>query len=287
MPATSGQEAERARRPSCRTRPDPGPGRPCGATFGGGREEPDRRWGAGTDPWRETQGAWVSAMDRGSKVPFLEWVEGQTAAAVTAALTRCLGPVRDRVHTGTTDHGKEFARHQEIAPKLDAGCHFATPYPFWERGRNEHTNGLVRPYFPKGTDFRQVTAAQVRAVEDRLNRRPRKVLGYRTPAAVFARGLAPPGRGRRSPDRPPGTPVTRRSGLARPHGAGFALALADGFGQDRQPSRWLPSEAEKKRSTREFFGRRRDPSLRATPSFRDRGAVALRTGPGVVKLTEW
>ena len=110
----------------------------------------------------------------------------------TAALTRRLGPVRDRVHTCTADHGKEFARHREIAPKLDAGFTFATPYHSWERGLNEHTNGLVRPYFPKGTDFRQVTAAQVRAVEDRLNRRPWKVLGYRTPAEVFARGLAPP-----------------------------------------------------------------------------------------------
>ncbi len=138
------------------------------------------------------RGARVSAVDRGSKFTVLEWVEGQTAAAVTAAFTRRLGPVRDRVHTSTADHGKEFARHREIAPKLDAGCYFATPYHSWERGRNEHTNGLVRQYFPNGTDFRQVTAAQVRAVEDRLNRRPRKVLGYRTPAEVFARGLAPP-----------------------------------------------------------------------------------------------
>ncbi len=110
----------------------------------------------------------------------------------TAALTRRLGPVRDRVHTGTADHGKEFARHREIAPKLDAGFYFATPYHSWERGRNEHPNGLVREYFPKGTDFRQVTPAPVRAVEDRLHRRPRKVLGYRTPAEVFARGLVPP-----------------------------------------------------------------------------------------------
>ncbi len=92
-------------------------------------------------------------------------------------------------------------------------------------------------------------------------------------------GWLPPDAAGGPPIAPPGTPVTRRSGLVRPHGAGFALALVNGFGQDRQPSRWLPSEAEKKRSQREFLGRRRDPSLRATPSFRDRGAVALRTGP--------
>ncbi len=149
-------------------------------------------WELDTIMGAKHRGALVSAVDRGSKFPFLEWVEGKTAAAVTAALIRRLGPVRDRVHTGTADHGKEFARHREIAQKLDAGFYFATPYHSWERGRNEHTNGLVRQYFPKGTDFRQVTAAPVRAVEDRLHRRPRKVLGYRTPAEVFARGLAPP-----------------------------------------------------------------------------------------------
>ena len=138
------------------------------------------------------RGALVSAVDRGSKFLFLEWIEGKTAAAVTTALTRRMRPVRDRVHTGTADHGKEFAKHREIAQKLGAGFTFATPYHSWERGRNEHPNGLGRPYFPKGTDFRQVTAAQVRAVEDRLHRRPRKVLGVRTPAEVIARGLAPP-----------------------------------------------------------------------------------------------
>ncbi len=69
-------------------------------------------------------------------------------------------------------------------------------------------------------------------------------------------------------------------GLARPPGPELALALADGFCQDRQKSRWLSSGTEKKRSECGFFGRRRDPSIRATPSFRDRGAVALRTGPG-------
>ncbi len=138
------------------------------------------------------RGALVSAVDRGSKFLFLEWVDGEITSAVTEAITRRMGPIRDRVHTGTADHGQEFARPREIAQKLDAGCYFATRYHSWERGRNEHPNGLVRQYFPQGTDCRQVTAAQVRAVENRLRRRPRKVLGVRTPAEVFARGLAPP-----------------------------------------------------------------------------------------------
>ena len=74
------------------------------------------------------RGALVSAVDRGSKFRFLEWVDGKTASAVTEAITWRLGPVRDRVHTGTADHGKEFARHREIAEKLDAGFSFSTPY---------------------------------------------------------------------------------------------------------------------------------------------------------------
>lgn len=89
-------------------------------------------------------------------------------------------------------YGKEFAGHQAIARALQADFYFATPYHSWERGLNEHTNGLVRQYFPKGTDFREVSPAQVQAVEDRLNHRPRKVLGYRTPAEVFAEAQAPP-----------------------------------------------------------------------------------------------
>ncbi len=132
------------------------------------------------------RGALVSSVDRASKYTFLRRVDVKTAAAVTEALTRCLGPVRDRVHSCTADNGKEFAGHRAIAEALGAGFYFATPYHSWERGLNEQTNGLVREYFPKGTDFRAVTDAQVRAVEDRINTRPRKVLGYRTPAEVFS-----------------------------------------------------------------------------------------------------
>ncbi len=101
------------------------------------------------------------------------------------------GHIPGRVHTLIADNGKEFAGHREVAEGLDAGFCFATPYHSRERGRNEHVNGLVRQYFPKGVDFRQVTTEQVREVEDRLNHRPRKALGYRTPFEVFHGGLAP------------------------------------------------------------------------------------------------
>ena len=72
---------------------------------------------------------------------------------------------------------------------LQADTFFATPYSAWERGLNEHTNGLVRQYFPKSTDFTTVSADDVQKVEELLNNRPRAVLGFRTPLEVFSNPL--------------------------------------------------------------------------------------------------
>ena len=85
----------------------------------------------------------------------------------------------------------EFAGHACLAKAPGAGFFFAAPYHSLERGLNEHANGLVREYFPKGTDFRQITDAQVKTVQDRLNACPEKVLGYRAPAEVFHRAYPP------------------------------------------------------------------------------------------------
>ena len=79
------------------------------------------------------------------------------------------------------DNGKEFARHKEIAKGLDAEFYFARPYHSWERGANENTNGLIRQYIPKGTDFSKLTDEMLAEIEWKLNHRPRKSLGYRTP----------------------------------------------------------------------------------------------------------
>jgi transposase, IS30 family len=83
------------------------------------------------------------------------------------------------------DNGKEFTRHRIFGAALDAATFFAKPYHAWERGLNEHTNGLVRQYFPKQTDFAKVSKQDVERAEERLNNRPRRVLGYRTPLEVF------------------------------------------------------------------------------------------------------
>ena len=94
--------------------------------------------------------------------------------------------------TLTWDQGSEMACHDQLAELFADGVFFAYPGRPWERALNENTNGLLRQYFPKRTDLSIHTAADLRAVEQRLNGRPRKVLGWRTPADVFGAGLRSP-----------------------------------------------------------------------------------------------
>lgn len=93
------------------------------------------------------------------------------------------------LHTLTFDNGTEFARHADIAEKLPLQVYFAAPYAAYQRGTNENTNGLLRRYFPKGTDLRAVTSEQLDRVVEELNNRPRKTLGYQTPNEVFQKEL--------------------------------------------------------------------------------------------------
>lgn len=85
----------------------------------------------------------------------------------------------------TADNGKEFAGHQEVAQALGIDVYFAHPYSSWERGTNENTNGLIRQYIPKGSSFEQYDDKYIEFVEDQLNNRPRKCLGYLTPNQYF------------------------------------------------------------------------------------------------------
>ena len=84
----------------------------------------------------------------------------------------------------TPDRGSEFARCADVTAALGVEFYFCEPHHPWRRGTNENTNGLIREYFPKGTDFSGVTASEVDAVYDALNRRPRKCLGFRAPLEV-------------------------------------------------------------------------------------------------------
>ena len=106
---------------------------------------------------------------------------GKEATPLASKAIEVLLPFKDKIHTITADNGKEFARHKEIAKGLDAEFYFALPYHSWERGANENTNGLIRQYIPKGTDFSKLTDKMIEEIEWKLNIRPRKSLGYLTP----------------------------------------------------------------------------------------------------------
>jgi IS30 family transposase len=142
-------------------------------------------WEADTIIGAHHQGAIVSVVERKSKLTFLKKVRRKSSAAVEQALIELLQPVQEKCHTITSDNGKEFANHQAIAKSLRAGFYFAHPYASWERGLNENTNGLVRQYFPKKSDFSKITDLDLQRAMDRLNNRPRKALGYKTPNQVF------------------------------------------------------------------------------------------------------
>jgi IS30 family transposase len=132
-------------------------------------------------------GAITSMVERKTKLTRLVLLPGPTADATRQGIVKRLKPLKAHVLTLTSDNGKEFAGHCKISKTLNAGFYFATPYHSWERGLNENTNGLVRQYFPKGMDFATLTNADVQRVENLLNDRPRKTLGYRSPNEVFTK----------------------------------------------------------------------------------------------------
>jgi len=99
-------------------------------------------------------------------------------------MIRLLKPRRGAVQTITLDNDSEFAGYEAVAKAVTAAMYFCDPYCSGHCGTNENTNGLIRQYLPKGTDFRQVSNAELRKVVEKLNDRPRKRLGYRTPAQV-------------------------------------------------------------------------------------------------------
>ena len=142
-------------------------------------------WEADTVIGKNHRQAIVSIVERKTGFTLIQKVERKTALAVSQAMIGLLKPHQKKVHTITSDNGKEFAGHEEIASKLKANFYFAHPYSSWERGTNENTNGLIRQYFPKTRDFTTITQQEINMAMERLNNRPRKRLGYQTPNQVF------------------------------------------------------------------------------------------------------
>jgi len=142
-------------------------------------------WEVDTLVGKGHRGALVSLVERKSRYTLLQPVTHRFTNLVADATIALLQPFADLVHTITGDNGKEFAEHIRIAEALKANFYFAHPYSAWERGTNENTNGLVRQYFPKKTDFSKVALSDTKVAVDRLNHRPRKCLDFKSPFEVF------------------------------------------------------------------------------------------------------
>jgi IS30 family transposase len=135
------------------------------------------------------QQALVTLNERKSRYCLIAQVPCKTAQVVSDTMISLLTPFAACVHTLTTDNGKEFAQHERIAGKLDAQFFFAHPYASWERGANENMNGLIRQFFPKKMRFDTITHTDIKLAIHRLNHRPRKCLGFKTPHEVFMKQL--------------------------------------------------------------------------------------------------
>jgi IS30 family transposase len=144
-------------------------------------------WEGDTVVGKQRRGGLVTLLERKSGFALVAKVERLKARNVARSLTRQLAPLPAGLRrTATFDNGKEFAEHQRISRATDIDIYFARPYHAWERGCNESFNGLLRQFFPKGTDFTGISPLEVKHVLHLLNDRPRKRLGYRTPREVLA-----------------------------------------------------------------------------------------------------
>ena len=129
----------------------------------------------------------MTLVERKSRYVLIGKISDKTSSATRAAIVSLLRRVdRHGIQSLTLDNGKEFAWHEKVSADLDGlAIYFAHPGCPGERGTNENTNGLIRGYLPKGMDFRTLSHEEAEAVQDRLNNRPRKCIGFRTPNEVL------------------------------------------------------------------------------------------------------
>ena len=138
---------------------------------------------------KDHKGALLTINDRASGVLFMDKVESKEALLIQQKTIELLQDWKPLIKTITSDNGKEFANHQSIAEVLEIDYYFAKPYHSWERGANENLNGLIRQYFPKKSNFENITKQEIETVINTLNNRPRKRFGYKTPNEIFAQKL--------------------------------------------------------------------------------------------------
>lgn len=130
----------------------------------------------------------VTVVERRSGIVRIGKLNRATKDETLARTIRILWADRDLIKTVTADNGCEFHNYKDLEKALGIDVYFATPHHAWERGSNENANGLIRQYFPKGTNLSGINQAYCEAVAHRLNNRPRKRLGFRTPNEVYNKG---------------------------------------------------------------------------------------------------
>ena len=142
-------------------------------------------WEGDTVIGKGRKNAFVTMVERKTLYLVVKRIESKHADITAGALIESMMPLKDSVLTITLDNGKEFAQHERVSEQLGADIYFAHPYSSWERGINENTNGLLRRYFPKGTDFMALSETEIEAAVYALNHRPRKTRGFKTPYELF------------------------------------------------------------------------------------------------------
>jgi len=142
-------------------------------------------WEVDTVVGHKEKAALITLTDRKSHLCRAVKVHDRTADTACKAIRKTLLPRRGKVHTLTYDNGAEFSRHQAINRALGPKSHVAHRYHSWERDTKQTMNGILRQDVPKGRSMAKLTQAHVHAATERLNKRPRKCLGYKTPNQVF------------------------------------------------------------------------------------------------------
>ncbi len=143
-------------------------------------------WEGDTVEGKKSTGYFATHVERKSRYLIAAKLHNKKAETLTLKSIKAFWRIPKKLRkTLTVDNGKEFARFKELEDNTGLAVYFADPYSSWQRGTNENTNGLLRQYFPKGTDFRKVTEEDLAFAVKKLNHRPRKCLGYQSPHEVF------------------------------------------------------------------------------------------------------
>ena len=134
---------------------------------------------------KNNRGAILTLDERITKLRLAMPLPNKQALGTAHGIIEVLKPIKKLVKSITFDNGTEFASHEKVASKIGCKTYFARPYHSWERGQNENANGLLRQYFPKGSELDKVNKSEVLTAVHKLNNRPKKCLGFKTPYEEF------------------------------------------------------------------------------------------------------